>query len=51
MRDFNWFTRESELVDPPLRNVSFTWSNMQKSLVYKRLGRFPYSNKWKQRFP
>ena len=28
MRDFDGFIRESELHDPPLRNASFTWSNM-----------------------
>ena len=27
MRDFDGFIRE--LIDPPLRNVSFTWSNIQ----------------------
>ncbi|KAL6321948.1 hypothetical protein AAG906_035857 [Vitis piasezkii] len=33
MRDFDGFIREWELHDPPLRNASFTWSNMQESPV------------------
>ncbi|RVW69351.1 Transposon TX1 uncharacterized 149 kDa protein [Vitis vinifera] len=51
MRDFDSFIRESELLDPPLRNASFTWSNMQESPVCKRLDRFLYSNEWGQLFP
>ncbi|RVX01637.1 Transposon TX1 uncharacterized 149 kDa protein [Vitis vinifera] len=45
------FIRECELLDPPLRNASFTWSNMQESPVCKRLDRFLYSNEWEQLFP
>ena len=37
MKDFDGFIRECELLDPPLRNASFTWSNMQESPVCKRL--------------
>ena len=44
MKDFDSFIRECELLDPPLRNASFTWSNMQESPVCKRLDRFLYSN-------
>ncbi|RVW19550.1 putative ribonuclease H protein [Vitis vinifera] len=51
MRDFDGFIRESELHDPPLRNASFTWSNMQESPVCKRLDRFLYSNEWELSFP
>ena len=46
MRDFDSFIRECELLDPPLRNASFTWSNLQDSLVCKRLDHFLYSNEW-----
>ncbi|RVW64166.1 Transposon TX1 uncharacterized 149 kDa protein [Vitis vinifera] len=42
---------ECELLDPPLRNASFTWSNMQESPVCKRLDRFLYSNEWGLLFP
>ncbi|RVW70580.1 hypothetical protein CK203_060647 [Vitis vinifera] len=51
MRDFDSFIRECELLDPPLRNASFTWSNLQESPVCKRLDRFLYSNEWGQLFP
>ncbi|KAJ9705647.1 hypothetical protein PVL29_003625 [Vitis rotundifolia] len=51
MRDFDGFIRECELHDPPLRNASFTWSNMQESSVCKRLDRFLFSNEWELSFP
>ncbi|RVW43795.1 hypothetical protein CK203_074062 [Vitis vinifera] len=51
MRDFDSFISECELLDPPLRNASFTWSNMQESPVCKRLDRFLYSNAWGLLFP
>ncbi|WJZ85876.1 hypothetical protein VitviT2T_005388 [Vitis vinifera] len=51
MRDFDSFISECELLDPPLRNASFTWSNMQESPVCKRLDRFLYSNEWGLLFP
>ncbi|RVW33139.1 putative ribonuclease H protein [Vitis vinifera] len=51
MRDFDGFIRECELHDPPLRNASFTWSNMQESPVCKRLDRFLYSNESELSFP
>ncbi|KAJ9703126.1 hypothetical protein PVL29_004763 [Vitis rotundifolia] len=51
MKDFDSFIRECELLDPPLRNASFTWSNMQESPVCKRLDRFLYSNEWGLLFP
>ncbi|KAJ9678261.1 hypothetical protein PVL29_022996 [Vitis rotundifolia] len=51
MRDFDGFIRECELHDPPLRNASFTWSNMQESPVCKRLDRFLFSNEWELSFP
>ncbi|KAJ9707044.1 hypothetical protein PVL29_002161 [Vitis rotundifolia] len=50
MKDFDSFIRECELLDPPLRNASFTWSNLQESPVCKRLDRFLYSNEWGQLF-
>lgn len=33
MRDFDAFINDCELIDPPLRNVGFTWLNMQNDLV------------------
>ena len=51
MRDFDGFIRDIELLDPPLWNFPFTWSNMQESPLCKRLDRFLYSNDWGQFFP
>ncbi|KAJ9675680.1 hypothetical protein PVL29_024549 [Vitis rotundifolia] len=51
MRDFDGFIRDCELLDLPLRNAPFTWSNMQESPVCKRLDRFLYSNEWELFFP
>ncbi|KAJ9701108.1 hypothetical protein PVL29_006452 [Vitis rotundifolia] len=51
MRDFDGFIRDCELLDSPLRNAQFTWSNMQESPVCKRLDRFLYSNEWELSFP
>ena len=51
MRYFDDFIRECELIDPPLRNVSFTWSNMQDVSMCRRLDRFLYSNEWEQFSP
>ena len=39
MRDFDGFIRDCELIDLPLRNAPFTWSNMQESPMCKRLDR------------
>ncbi|RVW46854.1 Transposon TX1 uncharacterized 149 kDa protein [Vitis vinifera] len=37
---------ESGLLDPPLRNAAFTWSNMQADPICKRLDRFLFSFEW-----
>ncbi|RVW50733.1 putative ribonuclease H protein [Vitis vinifera] len=37
---------ESGLLDPPLRNAAFTWSNMQADPICKRLDRFLFSSEW-----
>ena len=46
MRCFDEFIRESGLLDPPLRNAAFTWSNMQVDPICKRLDRFLFSAEW-----
>ncbi|RVW19678.1 Structural maintenance of chromosomes protein 3, partial [Vitis vinifera] len=46
MRRFDEFIRESGLLDPPLRNAAFTWSNMQVDPICKRLDRFLFSSEW-----
>ena len=50
MRDFDDFIRDCELIDPPLRNVSSTWSNLQEIPIFKRLVKFLFSNEWEQGF-
>ena len=44
MRCFDEFIRESGLLDPPLRNAAFTWSDMQVDPICKRLDRFLFSS-------
>ena len=39
------------MIDPPLRNTSFTWSNMQEIPIYKRLDRFLFTVEWDNFFP
>ena len=51
MSDFDGLIRESDLINPSLRNTSFTWSNMQQLLVCKRLDIFLNSNECEQGFP
>ena len=51
MRCFDEFIKESGLIDPTLRNTTFTCSNMQASPICKRLDRFLFSNKWDLFFP
>ncbi|KAJ9685197.1 hypothetical protein PVL29_017290 [Vitis rotundifolia] len=46
MRCFDEFIRESGLLDLPLRNAAFTWSNMQVDPICKRLDRFLFSSEW-----
>ncbi|RVX00013.1 putative ribonuclease H protein [Vitis vinifera] len=41
IRCFDEFIRESGLLDPPLRNTAFTWSNMQVAPISKR-----FENMW-----
>ncbi|RVX21695.1 Transposon TX1 uncharacterized 149 kDa protein [Vitis vinifera] len=58
MKDFDDFIRECELLDPPLRNAPFTWSNMQESPVCKdwivsftqMSGSFPFLKAFKKFF-
>ena len=37
MKDFDDLIRECELIDPSLRNASFTWTNLQENLVSKKI--------------
>ena len=51
MRCFDELIRELELFDPPLRNVFFTWSNMQDDPTCKRLDRFLFTFEGDNFFP
>ena len=51
MRRFDELIRELELFDPPLRNASFTWSNLQDVSICKRLDRFLFTFEWDNLFP
>lgn len=51
MAMFNNLIKELALIDPPMCNQSFTWSNMQDKPTLARLDRFLLSTEWDQDFP
>lgn len=50
MNKFNSFILRSQLIDPPLINGFYTWSNLREKPVLSRLDKFLYSPNWEQRF-
>lgn len=48
---FNDLINELALIDPPMSNQSFTWSNMQDNPTSARLDHFLLSTDWDQTFP
>ncbi len=48
---FNDLINELELIDLPMGNQNFTWSNMQRCPTLARLDRFLVSTEWDQTFP
>ncbi len=48
---FNGLINNLSLIDLPLGNQSFTWSNMQSSPSLAKLDRFLISTEWDQEFP
>lgn len=50
MRGFNNFVKECALVDIPLQNTCFTWSNFQVNPSCTRFDRFLYSQEWEELF-
>lgn len=48
---FNDLISELAIIDPPMTNQSFTWSNMQKTPTLARLDRFLFSTEWDREFP
>ncbi|XP_028093340.1 uncharacterized protein LOC114293463 [Camellia sinensis] len=51
MRDFDSFIRDCELIDLPLSNARFTWSNLQENRVCCKLDRFLHTLGCKELFP
>ena len=51
MKIFDELIREMGLVDPPLRNARFTWSNFREQPVCCRFDRFLFSVEWGILFP
>lgn len=47
---FNNLIYDLELIDLPMINQSFTWSNMQQNPTLARLDRFLVSTEWDQEF-
>ncbi|KAA0040038.1 LINE-1 retrotransposable element ORF2 protein [Cucumis melo var. makuwa] len=50
MRCFNKFISDSNLIDPPLSNAKFTWSNLRVQPVLSRIDRFLYTTNWENLF-
>ncbi|TYK27679.1 LINE-1 retrotransposable element ORF2 protein [Cucumis melo var. makuwa] len=50
MNKFNDFILKYNLIDPPLINNKFTWSNLRINQVLSRLDRFLYNSPWEQTF-
>lgn len=47
---FNDLIRNLALIDPPLMNHSYTWSNMQDTPILAKLDRFLVSTEWDMDF-
>ncbi|TYK05763.1 LINE-1 retrotransposable element ORF2 protein [Cucumis melo var. makuwa] len=50
MRKFNTFITASSLIDPPLTNSKYTWSNLRVQPVPFRIDRFLYTTGWENLF-
>lgn len=48
---FNDLIRHLEVLDLPLKNQAFTWSNLQSCPTLAELDRFLISTEWDQQFP
>ena len=51
MRCFNEIIAELSLIDPPLSNGEYTWSNFRENPTCSRLDRFLLSPGWRRIFP
>ncbi|KAA0047998.1 LINE-1 retrotransposable element ORF2 protein [Cucumis melo var. makuwa] len=50
MTILNNIIQDFGLVDPPLSNNSYTWSNLKTDPIYSRLDRFLYTKDWESTF-
>ncbi len=48
---FTDLIKKLKVIDLPMGNQNFTWSNMQRSPTMARLDRFLVSTEWDQAFP
>ncbi|TYJ97060.1 hypothetical protein E5676_scaffold506G001280 [Cucumis melo var. makuwa] len=46
MESFNDFIQVNGLIDPPLSNNAYTWSNLRASPTFSQLDRFLYTKNW-----
>jgi len=51
MMHFSEIIFDQGLMDIPLVDESFTWSNNRDSQVWSRIDRFLLSTKWEEQFP
>nr|CAD1833443.1 unnamed protein product [Ananas comosus var. bracteatus] len=51
MNLFNDLINELALIELPMANQSYTWSNMQRNPILAKLDRFLISTEWEQEFP
>jgi len=51
MEEFSDFIFMHNLVDLPLEDGQFTWSNNQEDQIWSRIDRFLVSPEWEERFP
>jgi hypothetical protein len=51
MEEFSDFIFMHNLVDLPLEDGQFTWSNNQEDQIWFRIDRFLVSSEWEERFP
>lgn len=50
MNSFNRFIHDCKLLDPPLTNNKYTWSNMRSSPILHRLDIFLHNQEWENYF-
>ncbi|KAL0559838.1 hypothetical protein IC582_000218 [Cucumis melo] len=51
MKRFNSFISNCNLIDPPLSNAKYTWSNLRAQATLSRLDRFLFTSHWENIFP